>query len=124
MNIDLNCYIYTIFMSIISILKPTKEIDLWSQLNMNEKELKTNAEVSSYILKKNYYKKYQQYYAVLSGGYIYFYYDNYENDYMAYYHLKNCILKESEDELGFKLSSNSGTIELKLLVEIIMYKES
>ena len=115
MNIDLNCYIYTIFMSIISILKPTKEIDLWSQLNMNEKELKTNAEVSSYILKKNYYKKYQQYYAVLSGGYIYFYYDNYENDYMAYYHLKNCILKESEDELGFKLSSHSGTIELKLL---------
>ena len=38
---------------------------------------------------------------------------------MAYYHLKNCILKESEDELGFKLSSHSGTIELKLLGSLI-----
>ena len=63
---------------------------------------------------ENYYKQYQQYYAVLSGGYIYFYSDNYEDDYIAYYHLKNCILKESENDLSFKLSSNSGNIELKL----------
>ena len=115
MNIDLNCYIYTIFVYIMNILRPTKEIDLWSQLNVNKKEIKTNSKVAGFILKKNDYKKYQQYYAVLSGGYIYFYYDNDENDYIAYYHLKNCNLKESDDELSFKLSSNSGSIELKLL---------
>ena len=113
MNIDLNCYIYTIFIAILHILKPTKEIDLWSQLNVSKKEIKTNSKVAGFVLKKNYYKKYQQYYAVLSGGYIYFYNDNIEDDYIAYYHLKNCILKESA-ELSFKLSSNSGSIELKL----------
>ena len=114
MNIDLNCYIYTIFIAILHILKPTKEIDLWSQLNINKKEIKSNSKTAGFVLKKNYYKQYQQYYAVLSGGYIYFYSDNYEDDYIAYYHLKNCVLKESENDLSFKLSSNSGNIELKL----------
>ena len=116
MNIDLNCYIYTIFISILTILKPTKEIDLWSQLNTNKKEIKTNAKVSSYILKKNrFYAKYQQYYAVLSGGYIYFYYDNIDDEeYIAYFHLKNCVYQELEEELSFKLSSNNGSIELKV----------
>ena len=115
MTIDLNSYIYTIFISILTILKPTKEIDLWSQLNINKKEIKTNSKISSYILKKNnFYRKYQQYYAVLSGGYIYFYYDNIDNDYIAYFHLKNCVLQELEEELSFKLISNYGSIELKL----------
>ena len=58
MNIDLNCYIYTIFISILNILKPTKEIDLWSQLNRNKKEIKTNSKVASYLLKKHrFYQK-------------------------------------------------------------------
>ena len=115
MTVDLNCYIYTIFISILNILKPTKEIDLWSQLNTNQKEIITNSKIASFILKKNqFYKKYQQYYAVLSGGYIYFYYDDNINDeYIAYFHLKNCIFQEL-DELSFKLSSNYGSIELKL----------
>ena len=115
MTIDLNCYIYTVFIFILNILKPTKEIDLWSQLNTNKKEIKSNSKVSSYILKKNnFYRKYQQYYAVLSGGYIYFYYDNEDDDYIAYFHLKNCIFQELEEELSFKLISNYGSIELKL----------
>lgn len=115
MTIDLNCYIYIIFISILNILKPTKEIDLWSQLNTNQKEIITNSKITSFILKKNqFYKKYQQYYAVLSGGYIYFYYDDNINDeYIAYFHLKNCIFQEL-DELSFKLSSNYGSIELKV----------
>ena len=98
-----------------NILKPTKEIDLWSQLNTNQKEIITNSKIASFILKKNqFYKKYQQYYAVLSGGYIYFYYDDNINDeYIAYFHLKNCIFQEL-DELSFKLSSNYGSIELKV----------
>ena len=115
MNIDLNCYIYTIFISILNILKPTREIDLWSQLNTNKKEIKTNSKISSFVLKKNhFYKKYQQYYAVLSGGYIYFYYDEVEPEYIAYFHLKNCAFQELEEDLSFKLSSNYGSIELKL----------
>ena len=114
MNIDLNCYIYTIFISILNILKPTNNIDLWSQINVNKKEIKMNSVTSGFILKKNYYKQYQQYYAVLSGRYIYFYQDNNEDDYIAYYYLKNCELKESEEDLSFKLSSNNGNIELKL----------
>ena len=115
MNIDLNCYIYTIFISILHILKPTREIDLWSQLNTNKKEIRTNSKVSSFVLKKNhFYKKYQQYYAVLSGGYIYFYYDEAEPEYIAYFHLKNCTFQELEDNLCFKLISNYGSIELKL----------
>ena len=115
MTIDLNFYIYTIFILILNILKPTKEIDLWSQLNTNQKEIITNSKIASFILKKNhFYKKYQQYYAVLSGGYIYFYYDDNINDeYIAYFHLKNCIFQEL-DELSFKLSSNYGSIELKV----------
>ena len=52
MTIDLNCYIYTIFISILNILKPTKEIDLWSQLNTNQKEIITNSKIASFILKK------------------------------------------------------------------------
>ena len=115
MNIDLNCYIYTIFISILNILKPTKEIDLWSQLNRNKKEIKTNSKVASYLLKKHrFYQKYQQYYAVLSGGYIYFYYDNIDDEYMAYFHLKNCVFEGKDDNLSFKLISNYGSIELKL----------
>ena len=116
MNIDLNCYIYTIFISILTILKPTKEIDLWSQLNTNKKEIKNNSKISGFVFKKNqFYKNYQQYYAVLSGGYIYFYYDdNIDDEYIAYFHLKNCIFQDLEDESSFKLSSNYGSIELKL----------
>ena len=116
MNIDLNCYIYTIFLSILNILKPTKEIDLWSQLNTNEKEIEINSKMAGFVLKKHqFYKKYQQYYAVLSGGYIYFYYDdNIEDEYIAYFHLKNCIFQELEDDLCFKLNSNYGSIVLKL----------
>ena len=114
MNIDLNCYIYTIFIAILNILKPTKEIDLWSQLNTSKKQIKTNSKVAGFILKKSIYKKYQQYYAVLSGGYIYFYYDNIVDDYFAYFHLKNCDFNELEEDFSFKLSSNYGSIELKL----------
>ena len=53
MNIDLNCYIYTIFIHILNILRPTKEIDLWSQLNINKKEIKTNSKASGFILKNS-----------------------------------------------------------------------
>ena len=89
-------------------------------IKRKQKRNKNKFKSSRIYFKKNNYKNYQQYYAVLSGGYIYFYYDNYENDYIAYYHLKNCDLKESEEEFSFKLSSNNGSIELKLMDKKVM----
>ena len=70
----MNKNIYTILMFLIDIMKPTKDADLWSQLNSSKEEIKSNANIAGKVSKRNkLFQNYSDYFAVLSGGYIYFY---------------------------------------------------
>ena len=50
------------------------EKDVWSQLNLEKKDIAKNKKAISVLLKKNWFTGvYEKYLGVLSGGYIYFY---------------------------------------------------
>ena len=114
-SINLNCYLYTLLMYIIDILKPTKEVDLWSQLNSSKEEIKKNAKVLSKVAKKNrIYLNYEEFFAVLASGYIYFYHSSEDDEYVGYYYLKDTQIEYSNnDPLIMKLSNVYGSVELK-----------
>ena len=114
-NIDLNCYLYTLLIYVIDILKPTKEVDLWSQLNSSKEEIKKNARVLSKVCKKNsIYLNYEEFFAVLASGYIYFYNSSDDDEYVGYYYLKDTQIDySSSDPLVMKLSNIYGSVELK-----------
>ena len=51
-TLDLNSYIYTLLIYVIDIFRPTKERDIYSQINSSKEEIKKNSKISSKILKK------------------------------------------------------------------------
>ena len=111
---DLNSYIYTLMIYVMDIFKPTKERDIYSQINSSKEEIKKNSKISSKILKKNpIYFNYEEYYATLSSGYIYFYKNMDDENYIGYYYLKDSKINKNEDSLWIKLTSIYGSIELK-----------
>ena len=113
-TLDLNSYIYTLLIYVIDIFRPTKERDIYSQINSSKEEIKKNSKISSKILKKNpTYLNYEEYYANLSSGYIYFYKNLEDENYVGYYYLKDSKIKKNEDSLWIKLTSIYGSIELK-----------
>ncbi len=113
-TLDLNSYIYTLMIYVIDIFRPTKERDIYSQINSSKEEIKKNSKISSKILKKNpTYLNYEEYYANLSSGYIYFYKNLEDENYVGYYYLKDSKIKKNEDSLWIKLTSIYGSIELK-----------
>jgi hypothetical protein len=113
-------YLYTVLEYIIDLFKPTKEVDLWSQLNQDKSEIKKNCAVFGKVLKKNQlYKNWEDYNAVLSGGYIYFYQHVQDEEYSGYYYIKDAVLLHSEndhtieDPLLLVLKNKYGMIEIK-----------
>ena len=113
-TLDLNSYIYTLLIYVIDIFRPTKERDIYSQINSSKEEIKKNSKISSKILKKNpTYLNYEEYYANLSSGYIYFYKNLEDENYVGYYYLKDSKIKKNEDSLWIKLTSIYGSIKLK-----------
>jgi hypothetical protein len=92
---DLNSYIYTLMIYVMDIFKPTKERDIYSQINSSKAEIKKNSKISSKILKKNpMYLNYEEYFATLSSGYIYFYKNMEDENYIGYYYLKDSQIKK------------------------------
>ena len=113
--LNLNEYLYTTLIYIVDIFKPTKEVDLFSQINSSKNEIKENAKIFSKVLKKNYiYQYYEELYAYLSAGYIYFYKNINDKDYFGYYYIKDCeIILNKKIPLYCKLVNYYGTLEMK-----------
>ncbi len=113
--LNLNEYLYTTLIYIVDIFRPTKEIDLFSQINSSKNEIKENAKIFSKVLKKNYiYQYYEEFYAYLSAGYIYFYKNINDKDYFGYYYIKDCeIILNKKIPLYCKLVNYYGTLEMK-----------
>lgn len=105
-KLNLTNKIYATLMFMIDIFQPTTEIDLWSQMNENKADIKRNCKISGNIWKRNLlYRNYEEYFAVLSGGYIYFYKNADDEEYEGYYYIKDSELIESidqKDELTLK----------------------
>ena len=112
-TLQLTEYIYTILIQLSNILKPVKEKDLWNQLITDKKDIAKNAKVTALILKKNYFGSYENFLAMVSGGYIYFYHSGQDEEYAGYYYLKDTILNPNKDNLSIELENYSGTIEIK-----------
>ena len=115
-NIDLHLteYLYHIMFYFNKIMSPIQEKDVWSQLNLEKKDIAKNKKAISVLLKKNWFTGvYEKYLGVLSGGYIYFYKSSEEDEYNGYYYLKDSEIKSSLDSLIINISNDSGSIELK-----------
>lgn len=117
-------YLYTVLEYVIDLFRPTIEVDLWSQLNQDKNVIKKNSSVFSKVMKKNQlYKNWEEYYAVLSGGYIYFYQHFQDDDYSGYYYIKDAELSHSQnddsikDPLHLVIKNKYGIIEIKFINE-------
>ena len=114
-TLKLTEYIYTILIQLSNILKPTKEKDLWNQLITNKEDIVKNAKVTTLILKKNWVgSNYENFLAMISGGYIYFYKSGQDEEYSGYFYLKDTVLNPNKDNLSIQLQNDSGIIELNL----------
>ena len=113
-TLKLTEYIYTILIQLSNILKPTKEKDLWNQLITNKEDIAKNAKVTALILKKNWVgSNYENFLAMISGGYIYFYKSGQDEEYSGYFYLKDTVLNPNKDNLSIQLQNDSGIIEIK-----------
>ena len=115
-NLDLHLteYLYHIMFYLNKITSPTYEKDVWSQLNLEKKDIAKNKKAISVLLKKDWFTGYyEKYLGVLSGGYIYFYKSSEDDEYNGYYYLKDSEVKSSLDSLIINISNDSGSIELK-----------
>ena len=79
---------------IIDIMKPTKNLDHWAVVEQSKNEIKKNCKVFGKILKKNNFNKTSEYFAVLSGGYIYFYKHVDDDNFEKYFFIKDAIISE------------------------------
>ena len=108
-EINLNEELYIILKLIGDILKPTEELDLWSQVMHTNKDIKSNVgkAFGQVLRKNNYINIWQEYFAVLSGGYIYFYNKSDDVDYANFYYIKDAEIKTTIDK-----ENNDYIIEL------------
>ena len=97
---------------------------MFAHINETNLEIKKNSIAYSKILKKNQiYKNWEEYFACLTGGYIYFYVNSTDEDYYAYYYIKDCeIIFNNEEKLMITLKNIYGMIELKFQNEEKMKK--
>lgn len=113
-TLHLTEYLYTILVYIMEIIKPTKEKDLWSQMTMDKKQIALNAKATAMILKKNWMTlNWENFLAMVSGGYIYFYQTSEDEEYTGYFYLKDSTIKPSIETLTMKVMNMFGTIEIK-----------
>ena len=113
-NLHLTEYLYNISLFLTDILSPAQEKDVWSQLNLEKKDIAKNSKAMATLLKKNWFTGvYEKYLAIISGGYIYFYKSREDDEYNGYYYLKDSEVKSTLDSLIILISNDSGSIELK-----------
>ena len=115
-------YLFTVMEYIVDIFKPVKESDIWSTINYSTLEIKKNSVIFSKVQKKNvFYKNWEEYYAILSGGYIYFFESYDSSEYKGYFYIKDCNLlikgKDSDGTFGLVLKNKYGILELKYYTE-------
>ena len=60
---------------------------------------------------------YEKLLAMVSGGYIYFYKNNQDDEYCAYYYLKDNKIELNDKEFEIKLYNNFGMLQIKFLSE-------
>ena len=113
-NLHLTEYLYNIFLFLTDIMSPVQEKDVWSQLILEKKDIAKNTKAAATLLKKNWFTGvYEKYFAILSGGYIYFYKSTEDDEYNGYYYLKDSEVISTLDNLIILISNDSGSIELK-----------
>lgn len=117
-TINLTDYLFTILEYLIDVFKPVKENDMWASINESSEEIKKNSICFGKVLKKNFYQNLKEYYAVLYGGYIYFF-DNYDSqEYSGYYYIKDSEIEDSgkgvDGLYSINLKSKYGSIDLKI----------
>ena len=109
---SINEYLFAVFIFLTDILTPTKNNDIWSQLNTNKEEIKSNAKNIIKLYKKNtMYFTWEEYHAVLSNGYLYFYSAIEDEDYQGYFFLRDMEI-EHFDGFVVVLKNKLGSIEL------------
>jgi len=103
-KVNINSHILTLFIYFFDIFSPSQ--DIWATLNSNDKEIKSNAKFVKKIKKKNTnYLTWEEYFVVLSGGYIYFYkeYDiEKEQNYEGYFYLNDCHIIDNSNIIFMK----------------------
>ena len=104
-------------MLIIIIIRPAAEVDLWQQLSQTNNDIKKNAKAFGKLKKKtNNILPWQEFYGVLSGGYIYFYRNANDDEFIGYYYIKDAEISLQNlagEEDVMKLKSKFGIIYLK-----------
>jgi hypothetical protein len=126
-NIEINLTesLYYTFHFIIDIMKPTKETDYWSIIEENKLEIKKNTKICHRLLKKNSrYLYYEDFFAVLSGGYIYFYKTVDDDEYLEYFYIKDSTVADRSTEgiHEIHVSNKYGSIDLQFANEDKMKK--
>jgi len=68
-------------------------------------------------------RNWEEYFACLSGGYIYFFLNSSDEEYFAYYYIKDCdIISNKENLLVITLKNSYGIVEIKFPNEEKMKK--
>jgi hypothetical protein len=113
-KINMTESVYYMFHFIIDVFKPTKQLDYWATIESSKQEIKKNCKAFGKLNKKNHLKQiYEEYFAVLSGGYIYFYKNVDDDDFSSYYYIKDATIVENikeEPREGESSTSSPSTI--------------
>jgi hypothetical protein len=113
-NINLTESTYYTLHFIIDIMKPTKDMDYWGVVERNKPDIKKNTKVCGRIMKKNMrFLYYEEFFAVLSGGFIYFYKHMDDEHFLSYFYIKEASLTVNKDTHELTLSNHYGVIELQ-----------
>lgn len=135
-NVSINCSPKT-FSDLLNFKKYFDNPDFRTQelLQTEMKSLFENAYRKGMLKKKeSTFKNWSNYYAVFSGGYLYFFFSQKDLKYSSYLYIKDSIVKECSNEIGipfsFKISSKLNDTflacgsqnDLKLWVKILQKK--
>ena len=113
-TLHLTEYLYTLLLYIMEVVKPTNEKDVWSQMTSDKKEIARNAKATAMVLKKNWMTlNWENFLAMISGGYIYFFSSGNDEDYAGYFYLKDSTINCNLETLTMKIMNMLGSIEIK-----------
>ena len=108
-TLHLTEYLYTLLLYIMEVVKPTNEKDVWSQLTSDKKEIARNAKATAMVLKKNWMTlNWENFLAMISGGYIYFFSSGNDEDYAGYFYLKDSTINCNLETLTMKIMNMLG----------------
>jgi hypothetical protein len=113
-NIHLTESIYYTFHFIIDIMKPTKDTDYWGVIERNKPDIKKNTKICGRLMKKNMrFLYYDDFFAVLSGGFIYFYKHADDDHFVSYFYIKEAELTSNKNTLELHVQNRYGVLELQ-----------